>query len=116
MTANSKPASRRPDRVVRQSRDVTVEQLFPPPGHRYFTDEQIEALRQRALPGDDVTLTALEVMQLICDWRNMAADLQEHLANPTAERCTALVGPERVRCPGRAEPGSPLCSWHGDWL
>lgn len=55
---------------------MRLDEFFPPEGHRYFTDERIEELRQRALAAADVpvTLTYMEVMELICDWRNMTAE------------------------------------------
>lgn len=72
------PESATTDDAVRaEPRSITLDEFFPPPGHRYLTDERIEALRQRALDADSVTLSALQVMELVCDWRNMAADITE---------------------------------------
>lgn len=54
---------------------LSVGDLFPPEGHRYYTDDQIELLRQAALGGDDVTLTSYAAIALVCDWRNMTQEL-----------------------------------------
>lgn len=62
----------------RQSpRVLAPSDLFPPKGHRYLTDERLEELRLLALSAGDgtVTMTAYSVMELISDWRNMAAHI-----------------------------------------
>lgn len=48
--------------------------LFPPKGHRYWSDERLQELRDRAVKGDDVTLPAIDVLELICDLRNANAE------------------------------------------
>jgi hypothetical protein len=54
---------------------IGIDDLFPPPGHRYLSDDAIEKLRLVALEGA-VTLSPLTVMGIVCDLRNMAADLE----------------------------------------
>jgi hypothetical protein len=73
--------------TVAESHVIPIEALFPPKGHRYYTDDDIEALRQKALAanGGTVQLTAMEVIRLICDWRNMTADLHPFAASEGSE-------------------------------
>lgn len=62
-------------------RILSVDDLFPPEGHRYITDERIEEMRQCALNADEVTLPSLVLMELICDWRNMTAEIERVAAS-----------------------------------
>ncbi len=73
--------------------DLSIGDLFPPPGHRYLTEERIEELRQEALPGHDLTVSVRTVMELVCDWRNAAAESADLVAE--VERKDAEI--ERLR-------------------
>lgn len=60
----------------REPRVHTIGDLFPPDGHRYLTDERIEAIRLEALSGaEHVVLSPRLALELVCDWRNMAAQI-----------------------------------------
>lgn len=56
-------------------RTLSPADLFPPPGHRYFTDERIEAVRQFALAQSRCSIDSRTVLELVCDWRNMTAEV-----------------------------------------
>lgn len=82
---------------------MEIADLFSPEGHRYFTDEDIEVLRQKALPGDDVTLAGIEVMRLVCDWRNSEARVAQL---EQALRKLADIGNESWKTQGH-----PMNNW-----
>lgn len=58
-------------------RAFTIADLFPPDGHRYMTEDELEALRVVAVTGQDMTLPGLTVLEMISDIRNLAADLEQ---------------------------------------
>ncbi len=68
--------------------DLSIGDLFPPPGHRYLTEERIEELRQEAMSGNDIS--ARTVMELVCDWSNAAAETADLVAE--VERLRAILG------------------------
>jgi hypothetical protein len=51
-------------------RSLSVDDLFPSPGHRYISSERMEEMRQEAVKGEPLTLPALDVLGLICDVKN----------------------------------------------
>lgn len=79
---------------------LSVDDLFPPPGHRYLTEDDMEHWRALAISGDDVTMPGLTVLHFICDWRNMKADLASaavasDVLRVERDRSGDSVGPDR---------------------
>ena len=61
----------------REGRTFTVDELFPRgAGHQYLNDDDMARLRELSMGTDDVTMPPRTAMEIVCDWRNMDADLQ----------------------------------------
>jgi hypothetical protein len=65
--------------------DLSIEDLFPPAGHRYMDAAKIEVLRQESLAVGvgGVIISAREAGEIVCDLSNGAAELDVALARVT---------------------------------